>query len=91
LAALHITVAEALELRLTGTLGWLLDAKHAGLVPAIAPLLDQLQALRFRLAPHTRLALLKLAQEGPVHSACWPFLFSQPPGVGIVSVVAMSP
>jgi hypothetical protein len=56
-------VAETLGLRLTGTLGLLLDAKKAGLIPAIAPLLDQLQTLRFRVAPHTRVAVLKLAGE----------------------------
>ncbi len=55
--------AEMLGLRLTGTLGLLLDAKDAGLVPALSPVLDQLQALRFRLAPHTRAAVLKLAGE----------------------------
>ncbi len=58
-------VAETLGLRLTGTLGLLLDAKRAGLVTAVAPLLDQLQALRFRLALHTREAVLKLAGEAP--------------------------
>lgn len=63
--ALARRVAEMLGLRFTGTLGLLLDAKHAGLVPAVAPRLDQLQALRFRLAPHTRAAVLKLAGEGP--------------------------
>lgn len=57
--------AEVLGLRLTGTLGLLLDAKQAGLVPAVGPLLDQLQALRFRLAQHTRIAVLKLAGELP--------------------------
>lgn len=56
-------VAETLGLRLTGTLGLLLDAKKAGLIPSIAPLLDQLQTLRFRVAPHTRAAVLKLAGE----------------------------
>lgn len=56
-------VAETLNLRLTGTLGLLLDAKRAGLVPAVAPLLDQLQALRFRIAPSTHAAVLKLAGE----------------------------
>ncbi|MBM3130653.1 MAG: DUF3368 domain-containing protein [Chloroflexi bacterium] len=56
-------VAKALKIRHTGTLGVLLDAKRAGLVPKIAPLLDQLDALRFRLAPHTRAAVLKLAGE----------------------------
>jgi hypothetical protein len=63
--ALARQVAEMLGLRLTGTLGLLLDAKRAGLVPAVAPLLARLQALRFRLAPHTRAAVLKLAGEEP--------------------------
>jgi len=57
--------AETLGVRLTGTLGLLLDAKRRGLVPTVAPLLDQLQSLRFRLAPHTRATVLKLAGEAP--------------------------
>jgi predicted nucleic acid-binding protein len=61
--ALARHVAETLEIPLTGTLGLLIDAKRAGLVTAVAPLLDRLQALRFRLAPHTRAAVLKLAGE----------------------------
>ena len=56
-------VAETLGIRLTGTLGLLLDAKRAGLVPAVGPLLDRLVALRFRVAAHTRAAVLKLAGE----------------------------
>jgi predicted nucleic acid-binding protein len=56
-------VAETLGLRLKGTLGLLLDAKRAGLIPALGPLLDQLNALRFRVAPYTRTAVLKLAGE----------------------------
>lgn len=56
-------VAETLGIRLTGTLGILLDAKRKGLIQAVAPLLDQLQNLRFRLAAHTREAILKLAGE----------------------------
>lgn len=56
-------VAETLDLRVTGTLGLLLDAKRAGLIPMVSPMLDQLQALRFRLALHTRNAVLKLAEE----------------------------
>lgn len=56
-------VAETLGLRLTGTLGLLLDAKRAGLIPLVSPLLDQLQALRFRVALHTRTTVLKLAGE----------------------------
>ena len=63
--ALAQQVAERLNLKLTGTLGLLLDAKRAGLIPAIAPVVDQLQALRFRLAEYTRLAILKLAGEAP--------------------------
>ena len=52
-------MAETLGLRLTGTLGLLLDAKRASLIPAVGPLLDQLEALRFRMAPQTRAAILK--------------------------------
>ena len=63
--ALARQIAEALEIPLTGTLGLLIDAKRAGLVTAVAPLLDQLQALRFRLSPHTRVAVLTLAKEEP--------------------------
>lgn len=57
------SVAESLGLRFKGTLGLLLDAKREGLIRAIIPLLNQLQELRFRLAPHTRAAVLKLAGE----------------------------
>jgi uncharacterized protein len=56
-------LAQALGLRLTGTLGLLIDAKKAGLVPTLRPLLDRLDTLRFRLAPHTRASVLKLAGE----------------------------
>ena len=61
--ALARRVAETLDLSFTGTLGLLLDAKSAGLIAEIGPMLDQLDALRFRLAPHTRAAVLKLAGE----------------------------
>ena len=56
-------MARVLGLPLTGTLGILLDAKRAGLVPAITPILDELQQRRFRLAPETRQAVLKMAGE----------------------------
>ena len=56
-------VAEAHHIPLTGTLGLPLDAKRAGLLDAIAPALDQLEALRFRLAAETRATVLKLAGE----------------------------
>ena len=63
--ALAPRVAEMLGLQLTGTLGLLIDAKRAGLISEVAPFLDQLQALNFRLASHTRAAVLKLAGEAP--------------------------
>jgi uncharacterized protein len=56
-------VAEMLEIQYTGTLGLLLDAKGADLIPAVKPVLDQLDALRFRLAADTRRAVLRLAGE----------------------------
>jgi len=56
-------VADSLNIKLMGTLRVLLDAKLAGMVPAVAPLLDQLQSLRFRVDQKTRLAVLKMAGE----------------------------
>jgi hypothetical protein len=52
-----------LRIPLTGTLGLLLDAKKMGLVPAVMPLLNQLDRLRFRVSTTTRAAVLKLAGE----------------------------
>jgi predicted nucleic acid-binding protein len=57
-------VAASLGLTVEGTLGLLLDAKQAGLVPFVAPLLDQLQSLGFWLDARTRAAVLRLAGEG---------------------------
>jgi predicted nucleic acid-binding protein len=56
-------VAATLQLRITGTLGVLIDAKRAGLVSSVRPFLDQLHDLGFRLATHTRSAVLTLAGE----------------------------
>jgi len=55
--------AEALRLPVTGTLGILLRAKSEGLLPRIAPVLDKLDRLGFRLSSKTRIAVLKLASE----------------------------
>ena len=55
--------AEILGISLTGTLGILLDAKRRGLVPAVSPLIDDLQRLGFRLSDRTRRAVLRMAQE----------------------------
>ncbi len=56
-------VAASLGLTVEGTLGLLLDAKQAGLVPSVAPLLAQLQSLGFWLDPRTHAAVLRLAGE----------------------------
>jgi predicted nucleic acid-binding protein len=48
---------------MTGTLGLLLDAKRAGLIERVEPLMNELGSLGFRLAVHTRAAVLKLAGE----------------------------
>ena len=61
--ALARKTAELLGIKLTGTLGLLLDAKQAGLIDDLTSVFSQLQALNFRLAPHTREALLRLAGE----------------------------
>jgi len=61
--ALARRIAETFGLPLKDTLGLLLDARRAGLIPAVGPFLSQLQALHFRVAPHTRAAVLKLAGE----------------------------
>ena len=61
--ALAREMAETLNLHLTGTLGLLLDAKKTDLIPALRPLLDELQSLRFRLAAQTYSAVLHLAGE----------------------------
>ena len=61
--ALARQYARLLNLTLTGTLGVLLKAKEAGLLPAVAPVLDRLRQLRFRMDPETRQAVLKLAGE----------------------------
>jgi predicted nucleic acid-binding protein len=57
--------AQRVGIRLTGTLGLLLDAKRTGLIAAITPVLDTLQSLRFRLSPQTRALVLGLAGESP--------------------------
>lgn len=55
--------ARLLKISFTGTLGVLLRAKRDGHLPAVAPVLDRLEHLRFRLDPHTRASVLHLAGE----------------------------
>ncbi len=61
--ALARQVGKAMRLPMRGTLGLLLDAKQAGLISEVKPLLEQLSALRFRLSRVTCDAVLKLAGE----------------------------
>ena len=56
-------VAKTLRIKIIGTLGILLEAKRKNLIVEIKPVLDNLEKLRFRLAPQTRTAVLKLANE----------------------------
>ncbi len=56
-------VAEQLGIRLTGTLGILLDAKSKGLIESVKPLLDGLDRLNFRISAGTRREVLRLAGE----------------------------
>ena len=60
LARVH---ARGLGLRVTGTLGVILRAKREGLIPAVEPLLGQLQDEGFRVAPATLAEVLRLAGE----------------------------
>jgi predicted nucleic acid-binding protein len=55
--------AAALGLRLVGTVGVLVLARQKGLVPAIAPLLDTLVQLGFRLDHGVRAKALRLTGE----------------------------
>lgn len=61
--ALARRYAEVQKIRLTGTLGILLDAKRRGLVSSVTPLIDDLQRLGFRLSDQTRRAVLRRADE----------------------------
>jgi hypothetical protein len=52
-----------LGLTVTGTLGVVLRAKRESHLPAVAPVVDKLEHLGFRLARDTRAAVLRLAGE----------------------------
>ncbi|GAC1299772.1 MAG: hypothetical protein NVSMB1_26410 [Polyangiales bacterium] len=55
--------ARLLGLTISGTLGVLLRAKQAGLLPSVGPKVAELERLGFRLAVSTRDAVLRLAEE----------------------------
>lgn len=56
-------VAQMRRIRLTGTAGVLLKAKQEGHLAAVAPLLDQMTQMGFRLTDTIRAMILSLAQE----------------------------
>jgi predicted nucleic acid-binding protein len=56
-------VAEALGLTVAGTLGVLLRAKRAGLIPAVRPLVNAVVAEGFHLSPELYRVMLDLADE----------------------------
>ena len=58
-------LAEAIGLRVIGTLGILLRAKQAGLVSTVRPLLDDITAKGFHLSPDLHRNVLGLAGETP--------------------------
>lgn len=55
--------AGLLGLRCTGTVGILLEARGCGLVVSLRPLLDQLQAAKFRISARLRSECLRAAGE----------------------------
>ena len=56
-------VAKLQNLRITGTVGVLLKAKQAGHISAVAPLLERLIQLDFRLSNAVKTRILQSAQE----------------------------
>ncbi|MGH7184172.1 MAG: DUF3368 domain-containing protein [Nitrospiraceae bacterium] len=56
-------IAVARSIRLTGTAGILVKAKHDGYLPAVKPLLDELERLGFHLSKIVRRSILACAQE----------------------------
>ena len=56
-------LAQMRNVRLTGTAGVLLKAKQEGYIAAVAPLLDQMTQMGFRLSGTIRDMILSLAQE----------------------------
>lgn len=58
-------VARQLGIRLTGTLGLLVDAKQRRLIVAVAPVLNELERNNFHMSPRIRETILKAVGEIP--------------------------
>lgn len=56
--------AKRLSIPHVGTLGVLLQAKGAGLIREVAPIVERLESLGFRLSARTRAEVLTMAGEG---------------------------
>lgn len=56
-------IAKLQNIRITGTAGVLLKAKQEGHITAVAPLLDKLTQLGFRLGDAVKASILRIAQE----------------------------
>lgn len=55
--------ATALGLNITGTIGIILQAKLAGIIPAVKPLLNKIKATNFRITSELELLILNKAKE----------------------------
>jgi predicted nucleic acid-binding protein len=58
-------VAAQLGIAFTGTLGLLIDAKNRGIIPAVAPVLVELERHDFHMSPRLRATILGAAGETP--------------------------
>jgi len=56
-------IAEKLGLRITGTLGVIIKAKHQGIITSIKPILEKIKQTDFRLTRQLELIALKEARE----------------------------
>jgi predicted nucleic acid-binding protein len=55
--------AEQLGLKITGTLGVIIDAKLQGIIPSIRPILEEIKGTNFRLTPDLEQKALTKAKE----------------------------
>ncbi|MCF8450371.1 MAG: DUF3368 domain-containing protein [Taibaiella sp.] len=56
-------IAHHLGISITGTLGVLIEAKQAGVIPSVKEVLLKIKQSNFRITPHLEILLLKKAGE----------------------------